>query len=401
MSPRPEAKQEKPEPVDVTILGVHVKSTGYPNVTFRIRDLAHTALLRTQEINFPFRRLTPHDDLRTRVWKPLRLIWSAIRLAYAHAYVLLAYFWRGRPRRLYIPYPSAIVLFFLSWLPKSWRPVCIVADCFISLYDTVITDRKLLSSNSWLARALRSMESRAYRTADMVVVDTDLNARYFMETFELASSRIIALPLSIDVAHFQPVPYQSRGDSCTVLFIGTFVPLQGADVIARTALALESNRNVRFRLIGSGQTANAVDRIFTNRRPANFEWTTQWMDSENLAREIRSADICLGIFGTGPKTQRVWPLKNYAYMAIGRAIITADTLQTHQMLQRTDATPFMTVPPGDVPALASAITELAGDPERRKRYAENARRFYEKNLSSQIALERIVQQFTRAPTGAT
>src|SRR3990170_5206715 len=64
VSPWQEAKLEKPEPVDVTILGVHVKSAGYPNVTFRVRDLAHAALLRTQEINFPFRRMTPHNSIR-------------------------------------------------------------------------------------------------------------------------------------------------------------------------------------------------------------------------------------------------------------------------------------------------------------------------------------------------
>jgi glycosyltransferase involved in cell wall biosynthesis len=398
VSPGQEEKPESPEPVDVTILGVHVKSTGYPNVTFRLRDLAHAVPLRTREINFPFRRVRPHYGMRLRAWKPLKFVWSALRLAYAHLYVLLAYVWRGRPHRLYVPYPSAIVLFCLSLLPKSWRPEYVVADCFISLYDTVITDRKLLSSKSLAARVLRFVESRAYWTADRIIVDTDLNASYFAETFGLAPSKIMSLPLSIDADSFRPAPYQPRSNSFTVLFIGTFVPLQGVDIIARAALALESRQDVRFRLIGSGQTADAVERIFANRHPGNVEWITQWMDNEELAREIRGADICLGIFGTGPKTQRVWPLKNYAYMAVGRAIITGDTSQARHMLQQTDAVPFLTVPPGDPAALASAIAKLAGDPERRRKYAENARCYYEKYLSPQKALEQIILQFTRAST---
>jgi glycosyltransferase involved in cell wall biosynthesis len=324
-------------------------------------------------------------------------MWLVIRLIYAHMYVLLAYLWRGCPRRLYIPYPSVIVLFCLSLLPRSWRPAYVMADCFISLYDTVITDRKLLSSGSWAARALRSVESRACRAADMIVVDTDLNASYFTETFGLAPSKIMALPLNIDADSFRPTPYQPRGNSCTVLFIGTFVPLQGVDVIARAAIALESHRNVRFRLIGSGQTAETVRRIFANRQPTNVEWITQWMGSDDLAREIRSADICLGIFGTGPKTQRVWPLKNYAYMAIGRAIITGDTSQARDMLQQADTAPFLLTPQGDPVALASAIIALAEDSERRRSYAESARRFYEKNLSSKTAIEQIVTQFIRVP----
>jgi glycosyltransferase involved in cell wall biosynthesis len=206
----------------------------------------------------------------------------------------------------------------------------------------------------------------------------------------------MVLPLSIDDTCFQPAPYQVHEGPCKVLFIGTFVPLQGVDVIAHAAVALESNREVQFRLIGFGQTAGSVERILRKRRLANVDWITQWMDSEDLAREIQSADICLGIFGAGPKVQRVWPLKNYAYMAVGRAIITAGTSQTHQMLKCTDAAPFLTVPPCAPAALATAIAGLAGDPERRRKFAENAREFYEKNLSSQDAVEQIVLQFTRS-----
>jgi glycosyltransferase involved in cell wall biosynthesis len=326
----------------------------------------------------------------------LKWLLITIRLFYAHIFVLSAYFWHGRPRRLYIPYPSAIVLFFLSMLPKPWRPTHVIADCFISLYDTAITDRMLFSPKSWVARVLKSLESRGYRAADTVIVDTDLNAAYFSEAFAISPTRIMVLPLSIDDTCFQPAPYQVHEGPCKVLFIGTFVPLQGVDVIAHAAVALESNREVQFRLIGFGQTAGSVERILRKRRLANVDWITQWMDSEDLAREIQSADICLGIFGAGPKVQRVWPLKNYAYMAVGRAIITAGTSQAHQMLKCTDAAPFLTVPPCAPAALATAIAGLAGDPERRRKFAENAREFYEKNLSSQDAVEQIVLQFTRS-----
>jgi glycosyltransferase involved in cell wall biosynthesis len=383
------------KPVEITILGVHVKSEGYPNVTFRIRDLFRSPLLRAQEINFPFGTASGYGSWRSGVWKPLRWLWMPLRACYAHLHVMSVYLIRGRPRRLYVPYPAAIVLFCLSLLPRTWRPACVIADCFISLYDTVITDRKLFSPNSWSAQLLKFLESRAYRVADRVIVDTDLNAKYFAETFGLDPSKLMALPLSIDETHFRPASYQASADVCTVLFVGTFVPLQGVDVIARAAMVLESRPDLRFRLIGSGQTAEAVARIFSNHRPENVEWITRWMGSEELAQEIREADICLGIFDAGPKTQRVWPLKNYAYMAVGRAMITADTSQARQMLLRMDATSFMTVPAGDPMALADAISSLAGDPDRRRMYAENARRYYESELSSQKAVEQIAMQFAR------
>lgn len=386
-------KQAGTVPVDVTILGVHVKSAGYPNVTFRIRDLLRSPMLRVQEINFPFSTSPGSGNSRLWILKSLHGIWFVLRLLYAHLHVMSVYFFRGRPHRLYVPYPAVIVLFCLSLLPRTWRPTFVIADCFISLYDTAITDRKFFSPDSWLARLLKSLESRAYRVADRVIVDTELNARYFTETFGLDSSKLMALPLSIDENHFRPAPYQPSANTCTVLFIGTFVPLQGVDVIASALMMLESRRDLRFRLIGTGQTAKTVAGIFNNQCPANVEWITQWMQSEELAREIREADICLGIFDAGPKAQRVWPLKNYAYMAVGRAMITADTLQAQQMLRRTNATPFMTVPAGDPAALADAVTKLAGDSDRRRMYAENAHRFYERELSSQKSVKQIALQF--------
>lgn len=320
----------------------------------------------------------------------MRLLWAVTRLIYAHVHVLLAYFWRGRADKLYIPYPSVVVLYCFSMLPKSWRPAHIIADCFISLYDTVVTDRVLISPGSWAAGALKSLETRAYRTADVIVVDTDQNANYFTETFGITASRILVLPLSIDESVFEPAAYHPSDDSCTVLFIGTFVPLQGVEVIAQAAVILSTHNDIRFRIIGSGQAATAVKRVFAGGRPENVDWATQWMDSNRLAEEIRNADICLGIFGTGSKAQRVWPLKNYLYMAIGRPIITGDTVLARYMLQRTGSAPFLTVPNGDPAALASAIVSLAKSDDRRKEYAINASRFYGDYLSSRITLSQII-----------
>lgn len=397
MNSRRVSKLLRPELVDITILGVHVKSAGYPNVTFRIRGLFDTPSLNIREINFPFSARTSHHVFHSRAWRPLKVVWAAIRLIYAHFHILFAYFWHGRPHRLYIPYPSTFVLLCLLPLPRSWRPDHIVADCFISLYDTVVTDRELISPVSWAARSLKSLETRAYRTADVIVVDTDLNASYFTETFGIAASKILILPLSIDESVFRPVTYLPHDDPCTVLFIGTFVPLQGVEVIAQAAVILSTSKNIRFRIIGFGQTADAVSRIFASGQQVNVEWITKWMDSKHLAKEIRSADICLGIFGAGTKAQRVWPLKNYLYMAIGRPLITGDTPTARHMLQKADSAPFLTVPNGDPDALAAAIIDLAKDLDRRRGYAANASLFYNKHLSSSIALEQIVSRLALNP----
>jgi hypothetical protein len=55
------------------------------------------------------------------------------------------------------------------------------------------------------------------------------------------------------------------------------------------------------------------------------------------------------------------------------------------------------VPNGDPDALAAAIIDLAKDLDRRRGYAANASLFYNKHLSSSIALEQIVSRLALNP----
>ena len=114
------------------------------------------------------------------------------------------------------------------------------------------------------------------------------------------------------------------------------------------------------------------------------------MADDDLAEEVRQADVCLGVFGRGEKAQRVWPLKNYAYMASGRAIITGDTACARELLSRTGGAAFVTVPPGDAGALAEAIRRLAADPSERVRLAGEARAFFDTHLRSEVATRQLV-----------
>lgn len=378
------------------ILGVHIKSEGYPNVTYRVRDLAKHPRLAVTELNFP---LDAGQAIFSASKQQGRYLQSARRLLQflsAHVKALAGYLTHGRPVRVYVPYPAVFVLLGFALLPSRWRPKVTIADCFISLHDTAVNDRGLLPATGTRARLLRRLESTACRMATWVIVDTDLNARHMVRELALDPSRVIALPLSIDEQTYEHRVYECTRHRCTVLFIGTFVPLQGVDVIARAARLLRHRHDIRIRLIGSGQCANQVRDILALDPGANVEWVTQWMDGCELAREIRDADICLGIFGTGEKTRRVWPLKNYSYMSVGRALITGDTPCARHLGGLAEEAPFLVVPTGDPAALADAISTLADDPQRRRALAAASRRFFEAHLSARRAIPEIVDRLLSA-----
>ena len=82
------------------------------------------------------------------------------------------------------------------------------------------------------------------------------------------------------------------------------------------------------------------------------------MPSEDLPDLVAGHDVCLGIFGTGPKALRVVPNKVFQGAAAGCAVVTSDTPPQRAALG--DAGIY--VEPGDAEGLAHALLALARDP---------------------------------------
>lgn len=393
LSSRNESNSRRARPT-LLVLGVHVASDAYPNVHHKVRAL--TRLPGSREINVPLPMSLLSRRSVSRLQRIAVLSRFVVSFVAAHLRVLGAYLRTPVPATLYVPYPSAGVLWLLSWLPRTRRPGRVVADTFISMYDTVVEDRQLVPASGLAARLLRSFERRAYHHADTVITDTEPNVEYLRNTFGLTGEKVASMPLSIDEMTYQPTQYGVSTGLCTVLFIGTFVPLQGAQVIAHSIALLADHPGVRFRLIGYGQSAPQVESILAASGASNWSWEKAWQSSAALAEEVRSADVCLGIFGSGAKTQRVWPLKNYAYMAVGRALVTADTRCAREFLAQAESPPFVTVPIDNPAALAKTIVALAGDSAWRRRLATAGQAFYDEHLRSEISIHQL-ERLVRAP----
>jgi len=370
---------------DLLILGVHLKTEGYPNTLYRLQDLQSSGLFRIAEINVPMWDESTQN--RHGFSRLTRNIWRAV---VAHIAVVIHYLIAyKRPACVYVPYPSVFVLFFLSCLPQKYRPQRIVADVFISLYDTIVLDRNLLKRDGVPARLLKWLEMRAYLSSDTLVMDTEQNARFLCSLFGLPVAKTVVIPLSTNEVHFKFTAYIPRPGICDVLFVGTLVPLHGIATILEAARLLADRSNIHFKLIGDGQDAPLVE-AWLRTNVVQLEWERSWQSSERVAEEIARADICLGIFGAGGKAQRVCPFKIYAYAAMGRAIITGATNWLKEATGRLSCEPFGNVPVNDAASLATKIALLADDPMLRTKLAASGHEFYRAHLGNQLTLEKLV-----------
>jgi glycosyltransferase involved in cell wall biosynthesis len=308
------------------------------------------------------------QEVHVNVWDDLREGWSAgpgraLRLAAAETQLFTK-----RPRgfdAFVVGYPGHLDLPAAKHAARG-RPV--VFNPLVSLADTLVGDRGRFRPGSLAARALESIDRRAFRFADLVVADTEAHARFLAQ---LAGRDVAACFVGAEDRLFRP-PWQPEAPF-TALFVGKLIPLQGVDTIVAAA---RDASDIAFRIVGSGQLGPLLEN-----RPPNVEHVP-WVEYERLPDQIRAAGCALGIFGTTAKAARVIPNKAFQALACGAPLITADTPAARELL--VDGESALLVPPGDTKALAAAVRRLAADPDLGRRIGAGGRAAYERAASETV-----------------
>jgi len=302
--------------------------------------------------------------------------------------LLRAYTGLGRAYAALPPHDAVLVgalghldLLWLRCLPGGDR-VPVVFDPFVSLHDTVVRDRRLARPGGLKAGACFALDRQACLLADRILVDTDAARARFAAELDLPPDRLARVYQGQDDRVFRPaegVPAGSAaGAAVEVLFAGTYVPLQGIATILEAAARLKGCP-VRFTLVGDGQERRAMVARARRLGLGSVRFVHEWQPAPALAVRMHRADVCLGIFGDGPKAASVIPLKAVAALAVGRALITRDSPAARELLAQGRSA--WLVPPADPEALAAAIRTLAAQRELRESLGAAGRRVYLEHLS--------------------
>ena len=163
---------------------------------------------------------------------------------------------------------SAIYVVFLGHylMPLAWwlsrhRNIPVIFDAFLSLYDTEVHDRARVSRFSPRAWILWCTDWLSCRLATVVLLDTDEHKEYFVRKYGIDGRKILVVPVGCRTDLFHPEPRSEPHHQTVpfrVEFHGTYIPLQGTEIILAAARELqERGEQVQFTLVGT-QTERAL-----------------------------------------------------------------------------------------------------------------------------------------------
>ena len=285
----------------------------------------------------------------------------------------------------YVPYPAYLDLLFLRIItPRKDRPK-VAIDAFLCLQDTIVSDRKLVRSNGVMARLLNWLEGETLKYADLIFIDTEQQKQLLVDSYRLNKDKVIVTPVGIDETIWTPLPELPIEDDFHILFWGTFIPLHGVDIIFGAANLLANKQpQIKFTLIGDGQTAEYHAKKFLSRPTSNVVWLRELVSPEKLRSYVERSHCILGIFGESKKAGNVVPYKMYQALASNKILITLKGPATAAICpQGTTAPGLIFVPPGSPSALANEILRVSKDYKNISRLQSN-REIYESNLCNRL-----------------
>lgn len=309
-------------------------------------------------------------EIQIPVWRSVRdkavagrgkLLTVLLRLVASYPAAAIRLLLQPAKRSVLLAYP-AIPDIFVAWPFARLRRHKIVFDAFVPLYDTLVVDRALVSTDSLAAKFAWRLEWLALRLADIILVDTDEHGDFFANEFGIPRKRfqtilVGAEPAFWDVRYLptggrSSIPHQN--DLPTVLFYGQLIPLHGLDAIL-DAIRLTRDEPIRWLLVGSGQEEGKLKHFLDGHYSDKIEWLP-WVDYEQLPAMIAATHVALGIFGTSEKAARVIPNKAFQVLAAGKPLITRESPAMEPLATRYPNS-IRTVPAGDGQALADAVRQ--------------------------------------------
>jgi glycosyltransferase involved in cell wall biosynthesis len=236
--------------------------------------------------------------------------------------------------------------------------------------------RRLLALQAWC-------EARNVRRSSLVTTTSRYAADQIGRHYVVTGRRLRIVPELIDLAAWRNAianaPDADPGAPPRILSVAHMYPRKSLDVLLRAVALLPERWNkVELRLIGIGPEQARWQSLALMLGLGDRAHFLGHVPREQLAAEYRRCALfCL------PSRQEGFGIVFLEAMAAGKAVVAAAASAVPEVV--IDGVSGMLVPPGDVAALAQALTKLLDDPDHRARLGAGGRELVEQYDAPRVA----------------
>jgi colanic acid biosynthesis glycosyl transferase WcaI len=238
----------------------------------------------------------------------------------------------------------------------------------------VLRSPTLIRLATWLARFL-------YRRAERVIAVTE-GIRQGIIQAGISASKIVFVPNGVDDDLFATLSSEGAAQvrreygwdgRFVALYAGTLARSDGLDAIVRAAAALAHYQDLLFVFLGDGEVKPQLMELADKLQLSNVMFIPS-QPKRRVPDFITAADVCLMPVKRDDFFQMCLPNKIFDYMAGARPVIAAVPPGEAQALVE-QAEAGLVIPPEDEIKLTAALLDLRDEPEVRRRYGQNGRRY--------------------------
>lgn len=287
---------------------------------------------------------------------------------------------------IYVGYPGHVDLFAAYLFAKLFNKK-LVFNPLLIVYVGFSEEQGILGKNSLLGKTIKIAEGIGYKLCDMVFADTPNQKEFLKKNFGIKDEKIRVLPIGADNKGYEYSEYKNtQGKKVNVVYYGLYAPMHGVEYIVDAANILKNDADVIFTMVGSG---NKYEETFNKARDlglTNIKFYPDVFEGGHL-RYLQGADIFLGFLKKHPTIDKVIPNKVYQGLALGRAVITADSPVIRSVFKDRENMYF--VEPSNSAVLAKAILDLKNNPKLRSTIAKKGYDLYINNFTPKHVGEKL------------
>lgn len=280
-----------------------------------------------------------------------------------------------------VGYPGHIVVPLAKLISKKK----VIADALGSLYDAEINSHQpnfLRKIKNWLTDWLM------VKFADKILLESGAQKKFFEKKFGPSDKYEVVYTGAEQIFNDTKIQLEEN-KKFTVLFRGKLTPESGIVHILKAAEILKENKNIGFRIIGSGYFLEGVDNLISEKKLVNVELISRFLPIEELIEEMRKVDLMLGQFGNNPRLDRTIPHKAFEAFAMGIPYLTGEALAIREIAE--DGVNAFFVPLADPEALSHKIEFLTKQAELLERVAMQARKIFEEKFGTAVLVEKLLK----------